>query len=174
MPLYLDACALAKRYLQEGRSTQTMKTITGRPHRWGGLIVSDFIEVEVVSALAKAVRKLPDHVREQGFRNFPKIVDGFRREYENGTLNVVESVPTLLGRARELLVKRPIDDIGAGDAIHLAAALAAREQPAETPFVFVTADWGLHRAASAHRLAVFNPIYGGVSDLERMMGLRTD
>lgn len=42
MPLFLDACALAKRYLQEGRSSQRMKEITGRARKWGGLFVSSF------------------------------------------------------------------------------------------------------------------------------------
>jgi len=57
MPLFLDACALAKRYLREGRSTSRMQAITGRPKRWGGLVVSSFVEIEVVSAIAKAARE---------------------------------------------------------------------------------------------------------------------
>jgi hypothetical protein len=52
MPLFLDACAFAKRYLNEGTSTQRMRQITGRFDRWGGFVVSSFIEPEVISAFA--------------------------------------------------------------------------------------------------------------------------
>jgi len=55
--LHQHASALAKRYLREGRSTMRMKEITGRPKRWGGLFVSSFVEIEVVSAIAKEARE---------------------------------------------------------------------------------------------------------------------
>ena len=56
MPLFLDACALAKRYLREGESSRRMQKITGRFDRWGGFVVSSIIEPEVISAFAKYAR----------------------------------------------------------------------------------------------------------------------
>jgi hypothetical protein len=41
MPLFLDACAFAKRYLDEGESSERMREITGRFNDWGGFVIVD-------------------------------------------------------------------------------------------------------------------------------------
>ncbi|MFL5542168.1 MAG: hypothetical protein ACJ8J0_24490, partial [Longimicrobiaceae bacterium] len=56
MPLYLDTSVLAKRYLAEGISSQTVKRILSRSTDWGGSIVSAIVNPEVVSAFATKIR----------------------------------------------------------------------------------------------------------------------
>ena len=60
MPLFLDACALAKRYLSE-HGSKRMKEITGRFDDWGGFFVSGFVELEVLGALARYAREHPNY-----------------------------------------------------------------------------------------------------------------
>ncbi len=53
----------------------------------------------------------------------------------------------------------PKDEIGAGDAIHLATALAFAEVNPDDPLVFATADRGLYHAAKQRGLRVYDPNY---------------
>src|ERR1700745_4352639 len=156
MPLFLDACALAKRYLQEGRSTSRMKEITGRPKRWGGLVVSSFVEIEVVSAIAKAAREYGNPMeRPQKLKGVPETVDRFLRDYRSGAFVVVDQTNEIVRHGIGTLRNEPHHEIGAADALHLATALDAATRSAD-PFVFVTADRGLYEAAREHGLAVYN------------------
>jgi hypothetical protein len=169
MPLFLDARALAKRYLQEGRSTQTMKEITGRPARWGGLFVSSFIEIEVVSAICKSARNYPLHGRRAAVAAIPRVVAGFRQELRmSRAFSVVGMDDAILGSAMDLLIRLNTREFGAGDAIHLASAVAVSEPAA--PLVFVTADSALPGAARDSGLEVFDPNYEGVDALWRKLG----
>jgi predicted nucleic acid-binding protein len=157
MPLFLDACALAKRYVHEGRSTSRMRTITGRPNRWGGLVVSSFIEIEVVSAIARAAREYGNPMlRPRVLREVPRTVDVFLKEFHGGTFNIVHQTDDLLRSGIAELRGNPHHEIGAADALHLASALEVVASGGE-PLVFVTADRGLYDAAKGHGLAVYNP-----------------
>lgn len=165
MPVYLDACALAKRYLHEGRSSQTMKAITGRPATWGGLVVSTFVEIEVVSAIARAAREASAWQRDEAVRAVSRTVAGFLAEYRGGAFSTIELTPAIVAAAIVHLRTHPRHEIGAGDAIHLATALAFVAVNPSAPLVFATADQGLYEAARACGLRVYNPNYEGSEKL---------
>jgi len=114
MPLYVDACALAKRYLQEGRSTQRMKEITGRSSRWGGLMVSSFVEIEVASAIAKAARQYGNPFgRREALRAVPRTVDEFQRAYRSGAFTIVAADDVAVDAGIAELRTHPEHEIGA-------------------------------------------------------------
>jgi predicted nucleic acid-binding protein len=170
MPLFLDACALAKRYLHEGDSTRKMRDITGRFDRWGGFVVSSLIEPEVISALGKYARTRVPH-QEHYYKLHPRVVDSFRRDLSLPVFTIVPVTDEEIEAAADLLKAHPEYAIGAADAIHLATALAvARQAQAGTPLVFVTADKGLAEAARQNGLTVFNPLYQRPDELEKIVG----
>jgi predicted nucleic acid-binding protein len=171
MPLFLDACALAKRYLLEGPSSRRMQKITGRFDRWGGFVVSSLIEPEVISALAKFARSRTQH-QQHYFSQHPQVVNAFRRDLCDAAFTIIPVTDDEVGRAADLLRAHPENDIGAADAIHLATAIAlARQAREEAPLVFVTADNGLAEAARDSGLTVFNPLHQSAEELERIAGL---
>jgi predicted nucleic acid-binding protein len=161
MPLFLDACALAKRYLPEGRSTQTVNRIIGRSRALGGLVVSTLVEPEVVSALARFVRDRPlPEQRREATRLHPRSVQTFRTEYRKSGFSAVPITDELLANATDIMRDAPQWSIGAADAVHLATALQVRSRIGSSQkLVFVTADQGLYEAAKASGLAVHNPNY---------------
>lgn len=169
MPLYLDACALAKRYLHEGESTRKMRDITGRFDRWGGFVVSSLIEPEVISALGKYARARAPH-EDHYYKLHPRVVDSFRRDLSLPIFTIVPVTDEEVEAAANLLRAHPEYAIGAADAIHLATALAlvAQAQSA-TPLVFVTADRGLADAAREKGLTVFNPLHQRAEELEELV-----
>jgi predicted nucleic acid-binding protein len=169
MPLFLDACALAKRYLREGRSTSRMQSITGRPKRWGGLLVSSFVEIEVVSAIAKGAREYGNPMlRAQMLGEVPRTVDLFLKDYRSGAFDVVDQTDEIVRAGIGNLRGKPHQSIGAADAIHLATALKVTT---ERPIVFVTADRGLYDAAREHGILVYNPNTQHEAALEVLAGL---
>jgi predicted nucleic acid-binding protein len=166
MPLFLDACALAKRYLREGESSRRMQKITGRFDRWGGFVVSSIIEPEVISAFAKYARAQAPNQRHY-FSLHPQVVDTFRRDLSRPVFTIVPVTDDEVETAADLLRAHPEYAIGAADAIHLATAMAvARYAREDAPLVFVTADNGLADAAMDNGLTVFNPLYQKPEDLE--------
>lgn len=171
MPLFLDACALAKRYLHEGRSSTTMKEVTGRPKRWGGLFVSSFVEIEVASSIAKAAREYGNPFgRPDALKAVPRTVDGFLQDYRSGAFNIVKIDPRLMQDAISQLRSNPEMSIGAGDAIHLATALNIA-QALEADLIFATADQGLYEAARKQGLKVFNPNFEDEHRLSRIVNI---
>jgi predicted nucleic acid-binding protein len=169
MRLFLDACALAKRYLLEQESSRTMKQITGRFNHRSGLIVSSFIEVEVISALAKYAREHPNYSGEF-LRRHPAVVDQFRKDLSRDEFAIIWLDQDMVEEASELLKRHPEYAIHAGDAVHLATALSVRARLASgEPLVFVTADCGLERAARAEGLPTLNPLHQGIDLLEQMI-----
>lgn len=172
MPLFLDACALAKRYIPEGESTRRMQQITGRFDRWGGFVVSSMIEPEVISAFAKHARAQTLHQKHH-YRKHPRVVDAFRRDLSGANVTIIPVTDEEVEAAADLLRAHPEYAIGAADAIHLATALSLLAQAhAGTPLVFVTADRGLAAAAREKGLTVFNPLYQGPDELEELIGSR--
>ncbi|HEY0020095.1 MAG TPA: type II toxin-antitoxin system VapC family toxin [Longimicrobium sp.] len=170
MPLFLDACALAKRYLKEGESTRRMQQITGRFDGWGGFVVLSLIEPEVISAFGKYARAQAPH-QTHFYRLHPRVVDNFRRDLSRGAFTIIPVSDEEIEAAADLLRAHPEYAIGAADAIHLATALAvARQAQAGTPLVFVTADKGLAEAARQNELTVFNPLYQRPDELEKIVG----
>jgi len=169
MPIFLDACALAKRYLHEGESTLRMRRITSRFEGWGGFVVSSLIEPEVISALGKYARAKASHAAHY-YRLHPRVVDTFRRDLSHPAFTIVPVTDDEVEAAADLLRAHPEYRIGAADAIHLATAQAlAAQRKTETPLVFVTADNGLAEAARESGLTVFNPLYQRPEDLEAII-----
>jgi predicted nucleic acid-binding protein len=173
MPLFLDACALAKRYLREHESSRRVKEMMGRFDQWGGLVVSSFIELEVVSALARFAREHPNYSVEL-LRRHAHVVDQFRKELSRAAFRIVWLTDDLLEEASDLLKQHPEYAIHAGDAVHLATARSVRENldPAQK-LVFVTADRGLEDAAKAEGFLTLNPMHQGMEVLERTAELRS-
>lgn len=170
MPLFLDACALAKRYLHEGDSTRKMRDITSRFDRWGGFVVSSLIEPEVISALGKYARARGPH-QEHYYKLHPRVVDSFRRDLSLPIFTIIPVTDDEIEAAADLLRAHPEYAIGAADAIHLATALALMAQDGNgTPLVFVTADRGLADAARQKGPTVFNPLYQRPEELEEIVG----
>ena len=171
MPLFLDACALAKRYIPEGESTRRMQQITSRFDRWGGFVVTSIVEPEVISAFAKYARSWASPHRLHYFAQHPHVVNAFRRDLSRAAFTIVPVTDEEIERAADVLKAHPEYDIGAGDAIHLVTAIAVREQAdPEDVLVFVTADRGLAAAARDHGFTVLNPLNDGVEALERIAG----
>jgi predicted nucleic acid-binding protein len=169
MPLFLDACALAKRYLPEYGSKR-MLDILDRGDGWGGFVVSGFIEPEVISALAKFAREHPKRPPD-ALQQHPRIVDQLRTELARTAVTVVSVTDGLVKRAADLLHDHPEYAIHAGDAVHLATALAFRTQLDEPDvLVFVTADRSLELAARAEGLATYNPLRDGIGALRTIAG----
>lgn len=169
MPLFLDACAFAKRYLHEGESTRRMREITGRFDGWGGFVVSSLIEPEVISALGRYARaKAPHH--QHYYLLHSRVVDSFRRDLSLPVFTIIPVTDEEVEAAADLLRAHPEYAIGAADAIHLATALALHAQAQSgTPLVFVTADRGLAEAAREKGLTVFNPLHQRPEELEEIV-----
>jgi predicted nucleic acid-binding protein len=169
MPLYLDACAFAKRYLDEGVSTERMREITGRFNDWGGFVVSSFVEPEVISALAKHARTASSGILRARFvRAYSEVVTAFRKDLGTGPVSVVPLSEALVAEAARLLEAHPEYTIGSGDAVHLATAKSLRPT-LRTSLIFVTADSGLEKAAKAEGLTTMNPMNEGLERLERFL-----
>lgn len=170
MPLFLDACAFAKRYLHEGESTRRMREITSRFDRWGGFVVSSLIEPEVISALGKFARAQTPYHQEHYFRLHATVVNSFRRDLSLPVFTIIPVTDDEVEAAADLLKAHPEYAIGAADAIHLATALALLKQGRSgTPLVFVTADRGLAEAAREKGLTVFNPLHQRAEELEEIV-----
>jgi predicted nucleic acid-binding protein len=171
MPLFLDACALAKRYLHEGESTRRMRQITGRFDRWGGFVVSEFIEPECISAFAKYAREQKNStLRQHYLTQHPSVVDALRRDLSRAAFALVPFTEDILDHASDLLRTHPEYRIGAGDAVHLATALEILPTIG-APLVFLTADSGLEEAAKAEGLVTMNPRMADIGALEAVPGL---
>jgi predicted nucleic acid-binding protein len=161
MPLYLDTSALAKRYLPEGISSQTVKRILSRSTDWGGSIVSAIVNPEANSIPLQ---------RREAIARLPAVVAAFRRELGSGLLQVLPVNDVILDDAARLIAARPTLNIGAADAIHLATAIEVRERlTTGVSLVFVTADRGLAEAAGQEDFFVFDPLYHQTDRLDEIM-----
>ena len=174
MPLFLDACAFAKRYLDEGTSSERMREITGRFSDWGGFVVSSYVEPEVVSAFAKNTRGTSGlSIRTRALRGHLAVVEAFRRDLSSVGFTIIPLTQNVVTEATNLLKHHPEYNISAGDALHLATAMAIRPKVTAT-IVFVTADHRLERAAQAEGFTTMNPLHDDVEDLEPVVMRRHD
>lgn len=143
----------------------------GRFDRWGGFVVSSFIELEVISALGKYAREHPNYSTEF-LRRHPAVVDQFRKELSKSTFTIMGTDDDVVENASDLLRRCPEYAIHAGDAVHLATALSVRARvPAKDVLVFVTADRGLEAAAKAEGLPTLNPMREGIATLQTIPGV---
>ncbi|HET7463383.1 MAG TPA: type II toxin-antitoxin system VapC family toxin [Longimicrobium sp.] len=174
MPLFLDACALAKRYLPEHLSSRRIQEITSRSNRWGGFVVSSFVEPEVVSALAKYAREHPNY-SIRFLQDHPAVVDRFRKDLSHPVFTIVGVDDEVVEEASEMLKQHPEYAIHAGDAVHLVTARMARAKLKDgSDLVFVTADRGLEMAARAEGFPTLNPLWQGITDLQTIVGTSSE
>jgi predicted nucleic acid-binding protein len=134
--LYLDASALAKRYVREVGSDIVTRHLELTP-----CVTSRWSEVEIVSALARRCREgaLPPAERD-------RAVDALHSDLL--ALHVVEVSRAVTRLAAELLRRHPLR---AGDAVHLASAVHLGDL-LRSPIAFLAFDDRLSRAAAGEGL----------------------
>jgi len=135
-PLYLDASALVKLFVQEAESDSLNKALLGAR----GVILSDLALTEMASALGRRTREgtLTPLQASRLHREAQKLATSCRH---------VELTPPVHRRAEKLLLSTPMP-IRALDALHLATAL---ESGAAT---IVTFDENLRDVAASQGLFV--------------------
>jgi predicted nucleic acid-binding protein len=166
--LYLDASAFVKRYVDEGdHGTAAIDEIVGDAPRWGGLVSSEWLLLEVTSALSRKVRT--SRIDEAAF---DRVMTRFRAD-----LNAINLVSVEPGQARDAarLVEgaRGISRFHSGDAIHLHTALQLQRNLVTVErVVLVTTDDGFKHLAAHYRLDVFDPRSNAVRVLAEYLGPR--
>jgi predicted nucleic acid-binding protein len=117
---YLDTSALAKRYVRE-RDSARVRALLRREKRIG---VSRIAYAEVAAAVCRRTREglLPEDSRD-------RILERLDGDFAN--LLVVEVRARIVRRAAELAVRHPLRGY---DSVHLASALALREEGLATDF----------------------------------------
>jgi predicted nucleic acid-binding protein len=144
-PVYLDASALAKLYSPEAGSRELNRALAGRRD----LLLSDLAITEVVSALARRRREGTLTARTAQLVHRTLLA-----HLETGIYQRLDLVPATHRDAERLLLGAA-EPLRAGDALHLAAALAAGAA------TVVTFDRRLGRAAAEAGLQVFPRQEGG-------------
>lgn len=143
--IYLDTSAFLKLYLTESGSTWLKNYIIGKQ-----VYISKLVLVESLTSLGRLYRQgiltrtdaeaISDHIDQD--RPKYRLVQFITYAQIDRVENLVFTLPTNIY-------------LRALDAIHLATAIGVRN-PNE-PFVFVSADAQLLRAATVHGLSVENP-----------------
>ncbi|HYW07264.1 MAG TPA: type II toxin-antitoxin system VapC family toxin [Longimicrobium sp.] len=164
--LYLDACAVVKRYVDEhDGATAIMEEIMMDAAPWGGLIASEWLVLEVTSTLAKKLRTA--QISERAYR---ALLRRFRTDAEAIDLIPVDS--TTVDSATRLMEQAGTErSLHSGDAVHLYTAIQVRDAVgAPDTLVVVSADKGLNGVATSHGLVVFDPRLHSIADLEALFG----
>lgn len=142
---YFDSGGLVKNYVQE-RGTDWVQSTIADPENL--LLISKTAGPEVISAL---VRK-----RTQGELadvDYQEAVSRFERDLADHFVQLTVSDPL----SREAIEIIKIEVLRAYDAVQLATALRFRSISGVFPFVFVSADGALCRAAERRGPEVVNP-----------------
>jgi predicted nucleic acid-binding protein len=166
MPLYLDSCAVVKRYVDEqDGATPTMDRVYADPALWGGLLSSAWLLPEVTASLAKKLRS-----GELTRRQFTGLMQAFRLETER-VVTLSEVGAGYADAASSLLEATPEVRFHSGDALHLYTATAIRMGiGGAVPFVFVTADERLTDLVRSRGLSTFNPATEPIAALDAFFG----
>lgn len=147
---FLDASALAKRYLTETGS-QWILTIAN-PAAGHTIIVAEITRVEVAAALASRHRASSGISQQQRDRAVKLLLHHCLTQYRTASLN-----PTTISRAVSLTQNyrlRGYDAVQLATAIITNGTLVAASLP---PLTFVAADTDLLTAAQAEGLITNNP-----------------
>lgn len=142
--LFLDTSALVKLYVVE-EGTSTMRGVLSR--RGGSLFASDYIALEVLTAIRVALRKEPATV-------YATALGQFRTDFP-GLYNLVEVDSDTRSLACDLTTRNRSTRARSMDVLHLATAL--RLQSTTNPVTLVTADHDLADLAKAYGLRTFDP-----------------
>lgn len=139
MTRFFDASAIVTAYADEANTARTRALLSE-----GGVAVSRLTEVETVSAMARLWREssISEASRDDAIAAFLADLAGW---------DLVEIVPEVTARARELIVRHPLR---AADALQLASALVLQSHLGERLDGFVAFDKRLIEAARAERLEV--------------------
>lgn len=156
--LFLDACALAKRYLREPGS-DTMHAIVGAPEFRGRLFVAEHIEGEMLSLLnanfrrgllsARALRV----ARGEFYTHFPTI------------FAVVPARPEIAENARNILNLHARHAVTHPDALHLAAAKYVAINLPAADLLLATSDGPMKAIAKRLRIPLFDPETDSIESL---------
>lgn len=147
---FLDASALAKRYLTETGS-QWILTITN-PTAGHTIIVAEITRVEVASALAARHRASLGFTQQQRDRAVKLLLHHCLAQYRTASLN-----PVTISRAVNLTQNYRLRGY---DAVQLATAISTNEAllvAGLSGLTFTAADTDLLAAAQAENLATDNP-----------------
>ncbi|MEO8606381.1 MAG: type II toxin-antitoxin system VapC family toxin [Chloroflexota bacterium] len=140
---FVDTSALAKRYVVETGSGWVKSWIF--PRYGNAIVLSRLATIEIIALLTRKQREVLITASEfLRIRN--SISAHLRTQY-----SIVEFEPTVLARARRLLVRYPLRTL---DSIQLASALEAARF---FDLTFVSADTRLLTAASAEGLPTDDP-----------------
>jgi predicted nucleic acid-binding protein len=142
--LFWDTSAMLRRYVSTEPSAERVRVATDSSSRHTHL-VSRLLPVELASALALKTRTGEIQVPQRD-AYWRVIQIDLSRQYQ-----LVELSEAIWGHAEELLFRYVLR---AGDAIHLAAALASRSRSTAQDLVFWTADNRQADAAQAEGLQV--------------------
>ena len=154
---FLDTSTLVKVYSEEEGSRRVRAMIRGieTVPALNRIIVSVLAHPEAASALGQIMAG-PEAAR-RGFGSYERrtLPEVLARQFgDDSPLDLTPADP-YMGTAAALVWKH---SLRGADAVHLATALAVREEMAEqTEFYFVSSDVALNRAAQAEGLAVIDP-----------------
>lgn len=139
MIVFLDASALAKRYVEEAGSPVVLEFLSKGP-----CAVSRLSEVEVASALCRRHRE-----KELGVAQRDTALAALKADCQD--LYVVEITPFVTARSAELLVRHPLR---AADALQLASCLELRDELRELGTRMLAFDQRLLEAAAREGLPI--------------------
>ncbi|HET6765108.1 MAG TPA: type II toxin-antitoxin system VapC family toxin [Longimicrobiaceae bacterium] len=160
--LYLDASALVKRYVDEGDGgTPFIDAVMEEPQRWGGLVSSEWLLLEVTSALTRKLRS-----GRLDASTYAYLLRRFRNDAEG--LGLIEVGSEVIRAAAGMMeAVRGVERFHSGDAIHLyTAQQLSSGVPEHDAFLFVTTDVGLMRTAQAIGMQAVDPRTQPVAHLE--------
>jgi predicted nucleic acid-binding protein len=144
--LFVDSSALVKLYIAED-GTSTMRGIINR--RGGSLFVSDFIALEVLTAIRVALRKEPAAV-------YATALDQFRTDFP-GLFNLVDVDADTRWLACDLTTRHRETRARSMDLLHLAAALRLQTRRRLHTVTMVTSDHDLAGLCRGAGLRTFDP-----------------
>jgi predicted nucleic acid-binding protein len=148
--LFLDTCALLKRYVHEDGS-EKLHALVGPAEFRGRLFVCEHVEGEVLSALNRKLREVK--LTRRGLRN---ARSEFYTHYP-AIFGVVPLTEQLRQAGIDLLLKHPAHRFTHPDALHLAAALYVAGALPDPDLVLVSSDRALRNVAKRYHLQVFDP-----------------
>ena len=140
---YLDSSAIAKRYLQEAGSVWLRTILRGDDVE---LFTVRIAAVEVISALARRRRALPENANE-----LERSMEVFRNEFED-LFDLTEVSPDLIVYAMQLAERH---SLRAYDAVQLAAVSNLHEQrqiKGFPPLTFLCSDRILNECGFERRI----------------------
>lgn len=156
--LFLDASALAKAYLDED-GTRNIEGVLERSA--GAMFISDFVALEVFTAIRGAFRGSPS-VR------YKRALNRFRADYP-ARFSVVDVDPSTRALAIDLTTQHRDTRARSMDLLHLATAMRLQAATRRRPVTLVTSDRDLAHLAQTCGLRTFDPSLEPLAALPRTL-----